>query len=102
MTFAARKVPVSAKEKVKVELKRLQDLVIAPVGQLTKWVSQFVVAVKTSGDLGVCNDPKPLIDVLRRGRHQIPVTVYVLSDMPGRVCFKEVDLICSPAIGAGW
>ena len=57
----ARKVPVSVKEKFKAELKRLQDLkVIAPVDQPTEWVSQFVVAVKKSGDLRVCIDPKPL------------------------------------------
>ena len=58
----ARKVPVSVEDKFKAELKRLQDLnVIAPVDQPTEWVSQFtVVAVKKSGDLRVCIDPKPL------------------------------------------
>ena len=52
MILPARKVPVSVKEKVKSELKRLQDLEVihaAPVDQPTEWVSQFVVAVKTSG-----------------------------------------------------
>ena len=54
----ARKVPVSVKEKSKAELERLQDLkVIAPVDQPTEWVSQFVVAVKKSGDLRICIDP---------------------------------------------
>ena len=62
----ASKVPVSVKEKFKAELKRLQDLkVIAPVDRPTEWVSQFVVAVKKSGDLRVCIDPKPLNAVLR-------------------------------------
>ena len=54
MILPARKVPVSVKEKVKAELKRLQDVeVIAPVDQPTEWVSQFVAVVKTSGDLRV-------------------------------------------------
>ena len=102
MILPARKVPVSVKEKVKTELKRLQDLVvIAPVDQPAEWVSQFVVAVKTSGDLRVYIDPKPLSVASKRERYQIPVTDYVLSDMPRRVNFKEVDLIRSLAIGAG-
>ena len=42
----------------KAELRRLQDLkVIAPVDQPAEWVSQFVIAVKKSGDLQVCIDP---------------------------------------------
>lgn len=42
-----RKEPVSVKEKVKAELKRLQDLEVnVPVDQPTEWVSQLVVAVK--------------------------------------------------------
>ena len=54
MILPARKVLVSVKEKVKAELKMLPDLeVIAPVDQPTEWVSQFVAAVKTSGDLRV-------------------------------------------------
>ena len=71
----ARKVPVSVKEKFKAELKRLQDLkVIAPVNQPTEWISQFVVAVKMSGDLRVCIDPKPLNATLKRKRYQACVT----------------------------
>ena len=69
-------------EKVKAELKRLQDLeVIPPVDQPTEWVSQFVVAVKTSGDLRVCIDPKPLSAALKREKYQIPATDDVLSDL---------------------
>ena len=97
-----RKEPVYVKEKVKAELKRLQDLEVnVPVDQPTEWVSQFVVAVKTSGDLRVYIDPKPLSVASKRERYQIPVTDYVLSDMPRRVCFKEVDLIRSLAFGVG-
>ena len=53
------------------------------------------------GDLRVYIDPKPLSAALKRERYQIPVTDYVLSDMPRRVCFKEVDLIRSLVFGAG-
>lgn len=89
----ARKVPVSVKEKFKAELKRLQDLkVISPVDQPTEWVSQFVVAVKTSGDLRVCFDPKPLNAVLKRERYQIPVVDDELPDLAEARVFTKVDL----------
>ena len=92
MILPARKVPVSVKEKVKAKLKRLQDLdVNAPVDQPTEWVSQFVGAVKRSGDLRVCIDPKPLSAALKRERYQIPVTDDLLSDLAERFL----------AIGAG-
>ena len=89
----ARKVPVSVKDKFKAELKRLQNLnVIAPVDQPTEWVSQFVVAVKKSGDLRVCIDPKPLNAALKRERYQIPVIDDVLPDLAEARVFTKVDL----------
>ena len=92
MILPARKVPVSVREKVKAEFKRLQDLeVIAPADQPTEWVSQFVVAIRTSGDLCVCNDPQPLIAAIKRGKYQIPVTDDALSNLAERFL----------AIGAG-
>ena len=70
----ARKVPVSIREKFKEELQRLESLkVIAPVDEPTEWVSQIVVAVKKSGELRVCIDPKPLNDALKREHYQISV-----------------------------
>ena len=47
----------------------------------TDWVSQFVVAIKKSGDLRVCMDPKPLNAALRRERYQIPVIDNLLPDL---------------------
>ena len=68
----ARKVLVSIKEKFKAELQWLQDLeVIATVDEPTEWASQFIVAVKKSGDLRVCIDPKELNAALKRERYQI-------------------------------
>ena len=60
--------------------------------QPTEWVSQFVVAVKKSGDLRVCIDPKPLNAVLKRERYQIPVVHDVLPDLAEARVFTKVDL----------
>ena len=89
----ARKVPVSNKEKFKAELQRLQDLeVIAPVDEPMEWVSQFIVAVKKSGELRVCIDPKALNAALKRERYQIPVIDELLPDLAEARVFTKVDL----------
>ena len=89
----ARKVPVSVREKFKAELQRLLHLkVIAPVDEPTDWLSQFVVAIKKSGDLRVCIDPKPLNAALRRKRYQIPVIDDLLPDLANARVFTKVDL----------
>ena len=75
------------------ELQRLQDFkVIAPVNDPTKWVSQFVVAVKNSGELPVCVDPKALNAALKRERYQILVIDELLPDLAEARVFTKVDL----------
>ena len=59
-----RRVPTSIKNKLKGELDRQQRLkVIAPISEPTSWVSSLAVAVKKSGALRICIDPRPLKDV---------------------------------------
>ena len=83
----ARKVPVSVKEKFEEELQRLENLnVITPVDEPTEWVSQMVVALKKSGGLRICIDPKPLNAALKREHYQIPVIDDLLPDLPNPVC----------------
>ena len=89
----ARKVPVSVREKFKEELQRLERLkVITPVDEPTDWVSQIVVAVKKSGELRICIDPRPLNTVLKRERYQIPVIDDLLPDLTDARVFTKVDL----------
>ena len=89
----ARKVPVAVREKFKVEMQRLESLkVIAPVDEPTEWVSQIVVAVKKSGELRVCIDPKPLNEALKREHYQIPVIDDLLPDLTDARVFTKVDL----------
>jgi hypothetical protein len=55
-------------------------------------VSQIVVAVKTSGALRVCIDPKPLNEALKRERYQIPVIDDLLPDLSEARVFSKMDL----------
>ena len=68
----------SLKKKLKTELDRLQQLeVIAPISEPTPWVSSPSVAVKKSGVLRICIDPRPLNTALKRERYQLPVLTYL-------------------------
>ena len=71
-------------------LERLK--VITPVDKPTDWISQIVVAVKKSAELGVCIDPRPLNTVLKRERYQIPVIDDLVPDLTYARVFTKVDL----------
>ncbi|CAB4015862.1 Retrovirus-related Pol poly from transposon [Paramuricea clavata] len=87
------KIPVSVRDRFKVELQRLERLgVITPVEEPTEWVSQIVVATKKSGALRVYIDPKPLNEALKRERYQIPVIDDLLPDLSEARVFSKVDL----------
>lgn len=88
----SRRVPLAMKPKLQAELDRLTDLgVIAPVDEPTDWVSNIVVATKSSGDLRVCIDPKELNKALKRERYPIPVIDDVLPELAKARLFTKVD-----------
>ena len=58
---------------------------------IAEWVSQIVVALKKSGALCVCIDPKPLNEALKRERYQIPVVDDLLPDLLEACVFSKVD-----------
>ena len=79
--------------KLKTELNRLVEFeALAPVDQPTEWTSQFVATMKKSGDVRICIDPKPLNDVLRRERYQLPVLDEILPELSKARFFSKVDL----------
>ena len=88
-----RRVPTSLKNKLKEELDRLQQLeVIAPISEPTPWVSSLAVAVKKSGALRNCIDPRPLNTALKRERYQLPVLEDILPELSKARVFSTVDL----------
>ena len=87
-----RRVPFALKPKLKAELERLTDLkVIMPVEEPTDWVSNLVIATKSSGDVRLCLDPKPLNTALKRERYPLPVIEDVLPDLAKAKLFTKVD-----------
>ena len=87
---------MSVREKFKEQLQRLERLkAITPVHEPTEWVSQIVVAVKRSGELRVCIDPRPLNTLLKRERYQIHVIDDFVPDLTDARVFTKVDLASS-------
>ena len=88
-----RRVPTSIKVKLKQELDRLERLeVITPIDEPTPWVSSLAVAVKKSGALRICIDPRPLNTSLKRERYQLPVLEDILPELSKARVFSTVDL----------
>ena len=88
LVLPAQKIPVSIRNQFKVETQQLERLgVIAPVEEPTKWVSK-------SSALRVCIDPKPLNEVLKRERYQIPLIddLLLITDLSVARVFSKVDL----------
>ena len=88
-----RRVPASFKGQLKQELDRLQEIgVITPVDEPTQWVNGLAVAVKKTGALRICLDPRPLNTALRRERYQLPVLEDILPELSEARIFSTVDL----------
>ena len=66
--------------------------VIAPINEPTPWVSSLAVAVKKSGALRICIDPRPLNTTLKRERYQLPVLDDILPELSKARVFSTVDL----------
>jgi len=90
---ASRRIPVSIQGRVKAELDLLVKRgVLSPVDRPTDWVSNMVVAVKISGELRVCLDPKPLNVAMKREHVQLPILDDVLPELSKTKIFSSVDL----------
>ena len=55
-------------------------------------MSSLAVAVKKSGALRICIDPRPLNTALKRERYQLPVIDDILPDLSKARVFSTVDL----------
>ena len=88
---AARKVPVSLREKLKKELDRLLKLeIIKKIEEPTEWVNSLVIVEKSNGDLRLCLDPKDLNKYIMREHHHIPTRSEIASNM-ARAKYFSID-----------
>ncbi len=87
-----RRVPLPMMNKVKEELKRMEDLgVIAPIEEATEWCSGMVVVPKPNGKIRICVDLTHLNNNVCRERHILPAVDETLAKLPGATVFSKLD-----------
>ncbi|XP_063955009.1 uncharacterized protein K02A2.6-like [Lytechinus pictus] len=90
-----RRVPVALREKVKLELERMEKLgVIVKETQPTQWVNSMVVVAKKSGKVRICIDPKQLNDAIKREHYPMKTVEEVVAGMPNAKVFSTLDANC--------
>ena len=82
---APRRVPLSYREPLREELKRLQDQdIIFPVTTPTDWCAPIVVSAKKAGGIRLCVDLSKLNKHVRRERYQSPTPAEEVASIAGQ------------------
>ncbi|XP_039755212.1 uncharacterized protein K02A2.6-like [Pararge aegeria] len=89
---APRKIPLSLRDKLQVELKRMVDCgVIRKVTHPTQWVNSLVIAAKKNGGIRLCLDPRPLNCAIQRAHFQLPTINEIATKLTGAQYFSVLD-----------
>ena len=89
---APRRIPLPMQEKVKAELKRLEEQdVIRPVTTPTDWCAPIVVVPKANEKVRICVDLTRLNDSVRRENFPLPTTDKLLAQLSGSTIFSKLD-----------
>lgn len=89
---AARRIPLSLKGKVKIELQEMEkEGIIKRETEPTDWVHPIVLANKPNGRLRICLDPRPLNTYINRQHHPIPTVETILADIQEAKVFTVLD-----------
>jgi len=88
-----RKLPVAIKEKVRVELERLQSQgIIVAVAEPTAWISTLLVVTKPNGGIRIYIEPKPLNKALMCDHYPTPTLDDFLPCLSNSMVFSTVDI----------
>ena len=85
-----RKVPVTLREPLRQELKRMENDILAPVSEATDWVSSMVTVVKPN-KLRICIDPKDLNKAIKRRHYPLPTREKVATKLSKAKVFSVLD-----------
>ena len=92
VVHAARKIPVSLRDKVKREIERMEKLnIIRRVDEPTEWVNSMVVFPKPNGEVTICLDPRDLNFAVKREHYQMPTLNETTSQLAGAKYFTVLD-----------
>ncbi|XP_046408442.1 uncharacterized protein K02A2.6-like [Ischnura elegans] len=87
-----RRVPIQLWEKVKEELKQMEEEgVISPVDEPTEWCAPMVVVPKSDGKVRICVDYTKLNEGVRRERHMLPAVDEILARLGQAKVMSKLD-----------
>ncbi|GBL84868.1 hypothetical protein AVEN_58449-1 [Araneus ventricosus] len=88
---ASRKIPLALQDKVKAELKRMENMgVITKVEQPTEWVRNIVV-IDNPNKLEICIDPRPLNKGIKIPHYPISSADILMINLQGSTVFSLFD-----------
>lgn len=91
VVHAKRKVPVTLKDKIETELKRMESLgVITKQTELTDWVNSMVTVTKRN-KVWICIDPQDLNTTIKREHHPLHTIGEVVAKMPIAKLFSVLN-----------
>ena len=89
---AARKIPVSLRDKVKREIEQMEKLnIIQRVDKQTEWVNSMVVVPKPNDEVRIFLDPRDLNFSVKREHYQMPTLDETNSQLAGSKYFTVLD-----------
>ena len=87
-----RRIPHSLHEKVKDELRRMEELnVIVKENEPTPWVNSMTVVSKPNGKVRICIDPTKLNQAVKRAHYPTKTVEEVAANMPDAKYFSTFD-----------
>ena len=89
----ARPVPYAMKEKIKDELKRLQETGIIEPVQFFEWAAHIVPVLKSNGQIRICGDYEVTINKgVVEDKYQLPRMNDFFASLTGGETFTKLDL----------
>ena len=87
-----RRIPLSLRDEVTTEIKRLEKEGIIKRTEASEWVSNVVPVRKRSGLLRLCIDLRQLNKAIVPGKYPLPTVEALAAEFHGSTIFSKLDL----------
>ena len=91
VVHAPRKIPFALRDKVRLELERMEKGVIEKVTEPTDWVNSMVVVEKPNKVVRICLDPRDLNKAIKREQYPMKTIEEVAAKLSDAKIFSVLD-----------